>query len=150
MSIKEQVKALRRIPLFSKLDDSRLNVLAFAADKMTFATGEILFEEGKRGAAGFLILDGTVDLRREELGRLAGGMSVSKDSLIGELSMLADVPYAATAVATSNVAALRIGKQLFYKVAEEFPEVAEHALKIIDGRIDTALAELRIVQKSLK
>ena len=49
MSLQEEVDLLRTIPLFSKIEPSRLKLLAFTAQRLTFAPGDLLCRQGDEG-----------------------------------------------------------------------------------------------------
>ena len=51
MSIKEEVEVLRNIPLFSKIEPAKLKLLAFTSERMTFESGQTLFQKGEPGDA---------------------------------------------------------------------------------------------------
>ena len=43
MGIQDDVEALKRIPLFAKVEPAKLKLLAFAAERATYMPGEALF-----------------------------------------------------------------------------------------------------------
>ena len=45
--------------------------------------------------------------------------------------------------------ALKITKELFYRVAEEFPDLAVEAMRTVNDKLDATLADLRLVQREL-
>ncbi len=49
MSLNEEVDLLRQIPLFSKIDPSKLKLLAFTSERLTFGSGQDLFQQGDVG-----------------------------------------------------------------------------------------------------
>ena len=46
MGIQEDVEALKRIPLFAKVEPAKLKLLAFAAERAEYQPGEALFHQG--------------------------------------------------------------------------------------------------------
>lgn len=149
MAIKDDVALLKRIPLFGKVDESQLNVLAFSTERITVRAGEVLYKDGQPGSAAFVVVDGKIAIHR---GSKAGGEAdiiAGPGSLIGEQSMFASVPYRGTATAKEPVVALKISKELFYRVAEEFPDLAVEAMRAVNDKLDATLADLRLVQREL-
>ena len=63
--------------------------------------------------------------------------------------MFADVPYRGTARAQTKAVTYKIDRALFYKVAEEFPELAAAAIKVVNEKLDATLADLRAVQRDI-
>ena len=49
MSLNEEVELLRNIPLFSKIEASKLKLLAFTSERLTFVEGQDLFLQGDEG-----------------------------------------------------------------------------------------------------
>ena len=44
---------------------------------------------------------------------------------------------------------VKISRELFYKVAEEFPDLAQAAIKSVNDKLDATLADLRAAQRDL-
>ena len=62
MSLNEEVEALRSVPLFAKIEPSKLKLLAFTSERLTFPAGQELFHQGDAGDAAYIILDGRADV----------------------------------------------------------------------------------------
>ena len=58
MSLNEEVELLRNIPLFAKLEPSKLKLLAFTAERITYEADQVLFRQGEVGDAAYIIVDG--------------------------------------------------------------------------------------------
>ena len=69
----DAIDQLRRIPIFSQLDDQALTHVASIAGRLDVAKESVLIERGLPGSGMFVILDGTVGVelrgRTVELGR---------------------------------------------------------------------------------
>ena len=89
MSIVEGVELLHRIPLFAKIDPTRLRLLAFTSDRGKFDPGQVVFEEGEVGDYAYVIIEGEADI---SLNTPSGSLSVAtlKDH---ELVALQDLFY---------------------------------------------------------
>ena len=72
MSLHEEVDALRRVPLFSKIEPSKLKLLAFTSEKLEYSGGQDLCTQGDTGA-----------IRKRELRGGGGRDSEVTDSSIG-------------------------------------------------------------------
>ena len=70
-----------------------------------------------------------------------------RGSLIGEQCMFAGVPHRGTATAIFDVEAMKISKELFYRVAEEFPDLAVAAVRAVSRKLDATLTDLSIIQR---
>lgn len=149
MAVKDDVALLKRIPLFTKVDESRLNVLAFSTERVNVRKDEILYKDGEPGSAAFVVVDGTIGIRLRAKADEEPEIVAGPGSLIGEQSMFAAIPYRGTATAQSPVVALKISKELFYRVAEEFPDLAAEAMRTVNDKLDATLSDLRLVQRDL-
>ncbi len=49
MSIQEDVEALKRIPLFAKVEPAKLKLMAFASERTHYQPGDLLFHQGDCG-----------------------------------------------------------------------------------------------------
>ena len=84
MSLNEEVEALRSVPLFAKIEPSKLKLLAFTSERLTFPAGGELFHEGDQGDAAYIILDGQADVVVDTpTGELAVAQ-VGKNDFVGD------------------------------------------------------------------
>ena len=142
MSLNEEVEILRNIPLFANIEPSKLKLLAFTSERLTFREGQDMGGQGEMGAAAFIILDGAVDvLVNTDDGPLSVA-KMGKNDVVGEISILTDVPRTATVRATSDVTVLRISKDLFLRLMREFPQMAVEIMRELARRLDKTTADL--------
>ncbi len=114
MNIIEKLFFLRKAPLLAGLDEHNLLRVADIAVDMTFKTGETLFRQGDPGGSLYIILDGNVAIEIDgvEVNVLGNGQ------FFGEVTVLADLPRTAGAVARSEVYALSIERAAFLRLFE--------------------------------
>ena len=62
MSLNEEVEALRSVPLFAKVEPSKLKLLAFTSERLIYRAGQELFHQGDAGDAAYIILEGQADI----------------------------------------------------------------------------------------
>ena len=62
MSLNEEVELLRNIPLFGKIDPSKLKLLAFASERVIFDAGQELFHQGDHADNAYIIIEGEADV----------------------------------------------------------------------------------------
>ncbi len=143
MSINEEVDALRRIPLFSNLEPSKLKLLAFTSERLTFAKDQTVFRQGDMGDAAYIVLDGQADVL---IGTPSGPRKVAtigKHSILGEIAVLCDVPRTATVVAVDKLVTLKVSKDLFLRMVTEFPQMAVEIMRELARRLDRTNQQLQ-------
>lgn len=143
MSVRADVETLRSIPIFSGCDAVHLQLLAFSAARQNFAGGEFIIRQGNKGTAAFLILSGEVQLSSTEAGPLG---SAGEGALLGEIAMIGERPYSVTAAAVDAVLTARIDRDLFMRVAREFPEFGAAVFKVLSQRLDLAMGDLDVAR----
>jgi CRP-like cAMP-binding protein len=100
MGIQDDVEALKRIPLFAKVEPAKLKLLAFAAERAQYMPGEALFHQGDQAEAAYIVLGGKADVQVETPSGPLKVAEVGKDAFVGEIGILCDVPRTATIQAT--------------------------------------------------
>ncbi|MDA0786219.1 MAG: Crp/Fnr family transcriptional regulator [Proteobacteria bacterium] len=143
MSLNEEVELLRNIPLFAKLEPSKLKLLAFTAERITYEPDQVLFHQGDVGDAAYIIVDGAakvlVDTPDGELEVAALG----RNDFVGEIAILCDVPRTATVRASAKTVTLRITKDLFFRLVAEFPEMSVEIMRELASRLEQTTQQLR-------
>ena len=139
MSVRADVETLRSIPIFSECDAVHLQLLAFSAARQSFAAGEFIIRQGNKGTAAFLILSGEARLASTDAGPLG---SAGEGALLGEVAMIGDRPYSVTATAVETVSTARIDRELFMRVAREFPDFGTAVFNVLARRLDGVMGDL--------
>ena len=141
MSIEQEVEILRRIPLFANIESAKLKLMCFASERITYKSGQSLFEQGDIGDAAFIIIEGTADVivNREAPMVVA---QVGKDDIVGEIAILVDIPRTATVTPTSELTALKITKDLFFRMITDFPEMGIQIMRVLAQRLEQTTAQL--------
>lgn len=143
MSLNEEVELLRNIPLFAKLEPSKLKLLAFTSERITYEADQVLFRQGDVGDAAYIIVDGAarvlVDTDKGEI-EVA---TLSRNDFVGEIAILCDVPRTATVQASTQTVTLRITKDLFFRLVAEFPEMSVEIMRELASRLEHTTQQLR-------
>ena len=143
MSIHDDVEALRRIPLFTKVEPSKLKLMAFASERASYQTGEILFNQGDLADAAYIILDGTADVMVNTPSGPLKVAEMGRDAFVGEIGILCDVPRTATIVAREPLTTLKITKELFFRMVTDFPSIAIEVMRVLAQRLEHTTEQLR-------
>jgi len=146
VSLNEEVELLRNIPMFANIEPSKLKLLAFTSERLSFEAGATLFTEGDPGDCAYIIIDGEADVI---IATATGPMTVAhfgRNDIIGEVAILCDIPRTATVRATSRLETMVIAKELFFRLVMEFPQIAVEIMRELARRLETTNAQLRAVQ----
>ncbi|WP_119390514.1 Crp/Fnr family transcriptional regulator [Taklimakanibacter lacteus] len=135
MSVRTNAESLRQIPLFADCEPAHLQVMAFASERAEFAAGQDLFKAGGKGSAAYLLLAGDADVwvsKGEERVQVA---LAGPGAFLGELAMIAGLPYSVTVTAKTPVTATRISRETFMRVVEEFPEFGNRVMGVLSRKL---------------
>jgi CRP-like cAMP-binding protein len=147
--LEEEVELLRRIPLFAKVEPSRLKLLAFTSERVTYEAGQEICRQGDIGDAAYLVISGVAEILVDTpTGRIKIA-ELSKNALVGEIAIINDVPRTATVLAGSEVEALRITKDHFLRLVAEFPQIAIEIMRVLATRLSRTNEELTDARRRL-
>lgn len=136
MSLNEEVALLRNIPMFANIEPSKLKLLAFTSQRLTFAPDDVLFSQGDAGDSAYIIVDGEADVI---IDTPKGPITVAhfgRNDLVGEIAILCDVPRTATVKASSKLETLVISKDLFFRLIMDFPQIAVEIMRELARRLE--------------
>ncbi|MET0481951.1 MAG: cyclic nucleotide-binding domain-containing protein [Aestuariivirgaceae bacterium] len=142
MILKDEVELLRRVPLFAGVEPSKLKLLAFTSDRMSFEAGQTLFEQGDPGDAAYVVLTGSAEVLVNRAGSQIKVADLEKNAIVGEIAILCDVPRTATVRAQDRLETLRISKDQFLRLLAEFPDMAIEIMRVLADRLGRTTAEL--------
>jgi CRP/FNR family transcriptional regulator, cyclic AMP receptor protein len=135
VSLAEEVELLRRIPLFANIEKSKLKLLAFTSEKVTFHAGETVFHQDDVANCAYIVMDGEADIIINTPGGPLTVAHVGPNDVVGEIAILCDVPRTATVLATTPLAALRVSKEGFFKLVEQFPQIGIEIMGELASRL---------------
>lgn len=126
-----QLDHLKAVPLFAGLNKKQLQLIAKSADEVTVASGTVLVDQGQTGREAFLILDGTVGIKRN--GRKVATLGAG--AIVGELALLDHGPRTATAVCESDATLLVVDRRHFLSIVESSHVLTSRLLEYLASRI---------------
>ena len=91
---KAYLEHLRNVSLFQGCSTKELEKIAKASDEITMSAGTLIVDQGQTGREAFIVLSGSVVVRRN--GKKVG--SFGPGTVVGELSLLDHGPRTATVV----------------------------------------------------
>lgn len=143
MSLQQDVDLLRNIPLFAKIEPTKLKLLAFTAERLSFAQGDVLCYQGDEGDAAYIIIEGEADVVVDTDSGPVTVATLKKNDFVGETAILCDVPRTATVAAKTDLIALKISKDLFFQLVSQFPSMSIEIMRELARRVERTTAQLR-------
>ncbi len=143
MGLQDEVELLRNIPLFAKIEPSKLKLLAFTSERITYAEHDVLFEQGDIGDAAYIIIGGEAEVVVNTPGGPLVVATLKQNEIVGEIAILCDVPRTATVRAKTELTTLRITKDLFFNLVVEFPEISVEIMRELAHRLEKTTKLLR-------
>jgi ATP/ADP translocase/HEAT repeat protein len=131
LSTVEKLLVLRATAMFAKLRGDDLAPLAHVAEVVSYAAGDIIFDEGEAGDALFVVVRGMVAISKGE--RILTRLGPSET--FGEMSVLDEQPRSANARALVDSELLRIGSEEFAELLHEQVEIAEGVIRVLSKRL---------------
>jgi CRP/FNR family transcriptional regulator, cyclic AMP receptor protein len=131
MARDEKIEHLRKVPLFSRMNQRQLERLGQLADEIEVGLDEVLAEQGRLGHEFFIVLDGHLMVLdgRTPLAQLHPG------DFFGEIALVESVPRTATVRAEGIARLLVIGHREFHALMDEFPTVRSAVLDALAERL---------------
>lgn len=137
MTVHQEADLLRKVPMFEKLEPSRLKLLAFTSQVATFPDGHILFREGDPSDSAYVIITGVVEiLSHTDQGDVVVA-TLGQNDLLGELAVITNSPRLATLRARGEVKALELSGDLFLKLIADNPDVALHVMRQLSDKLSS-------------
>ncbi len=136
MDIYENAEQLKNIPLLSGCDNAQLKLLAFTSEALAFNPGDYLFKINDSSDSVYVILEGEVDVVRDEnpdnITKLA---TIGKNNIMGEMGVFLNVPRTASLIAAEEVKALRIPANRFLKLVTQNADIALEVMRQLSKKI---------------
>ena len=150
MDLLREVEVLRRVPMFSRLDPSKLKLVAFTSEHIVFEDGEELFHVGDPPDAAYVILDGEADVMADTSKGEVVAVTLGKNQLFGELAVLSKAQRSATMRARGVLKTLRIADDAFLKLVTENPEVALDVMRQLSEKLARSVRQFENLHSRLQ
>ena len=144
MDLAEETDLLRKIPMFAKMETSKLKLLAFASEMVSFQDGDIVFNSGDTADYAYVIMEGAVDIITETDKGPIVMVTLSQNQLIGELGLINNTPRIATLLANGNLLAMKITAEMFFRILRENSEVALDVIRILSDKVARTNEQLEL------
>lgn len=146
MSLDPEVQALSQSNFFRDIGTAQLKLLAFLSEIIVYRAGETVCEQGELGDTAYFILEGEADIviNTDDGPQIAA--TLSKHALLGEIAMLCDVPRTAGVVAKTDLRIMVIGRDAFFNLMNEFPDVSMNIIRLLAQRLESTTRDLADVR----
>ena len=138
MDYLDAVKVLRSNPLFSKLDQAKLKLLAFASEYQTFKDGEVLFNAGEPSDCAYLINEGEAIVVVEKDGSEIIINTLGRHEVFGEMGIFRNSARSATIKAKGDLSVMRIDGDMFLSLVTENPDAALGVMRLLSDKVASA------------
>ncbi len=129
----EHLELIREVPYFSGLDLEAQKLLAYLCVRETFAPGDIVFTAGDVDQSAYYIIKGKMDayldIKDEPV------QSYKEDDFVGALTLIGESKRLFTLKAAADSICIRLTKDKFEKVREQYPELSTKFLQAAVSKI---------------
>jgi CRP/FNR family cyclic AMP-dependent transcriptional regulator len=122
---------LKSVPLFAACTKKELALIARSGDEIKMTAGTVLVDQGQTGHEAFVVIDGTVTVKRS--GRKVA--TLGPGAIVGELSLLDHGPRTARVECETDCTLYVISQRHFLAVLDEVPTLGHKLLAALAGRI---------------
>ena len=130
----DKAAELTKIPLFARLSKKHRLEIAKHVDEVTLPPKTKLTVEGKAGHEAYLIVKGSVTVRRKGRKLATRG----KGNVIGEMSLIDNEKQSATCTTDGEVAALVMSRSAFNSLLDNVPGLSRAVLAGTSRRLREA------------
>ena len=149
MDLVQETDLLRKVPMFAKLDASKLKLLAFTSEMVTFHDSDVLFHLGDCADCAYVIMGGEVDVVTDTDAGPVVTSTLRQNQLIGELGLLNNAPRSATLVANGEVRVTKISADMFLRLLAENSELALDVMRQLSDKLAKSHSHVEQLQRQL-
>jgi CRP/FNR family cyclic AMP-dependent transcriptional regulator len=149
LDLVQETDLLRKIPMLAKLDASKLKLLAFTSEILTFEDNDIIFHVGDAADCAFVIMEGAVDILTDTENGSIVELTLQQNQLFGELALLNGAPRNATLRAQGKIKIMRITADMFLTLLAENSAMALDVIRQISNKLAKSHQRVRILQQEL-
>lgn len=133
------IDALKQIPLFSRLPEAHLSLIASECREKQFRTGATILTQTDESFDLYLILSGRVKVTLiNEDGREVVLDTLADGDFFGELSLLDNKPRSASITTLSDASMLILTQSALFSTIKQHPDIAINLLSVMAKRLRKA------------
>jgi CRP-like cAMP-binding protein len=124
MALDDDIRILSAVRLFESFTHEQLRLLAFGAETVHLSSERRLYREDDDADAAYVVVSGSISLFREQDGQRIVVGAAGPGSMLGELALIAEARRPTSAAAVGDAELIRLGRKMFRRILEEYPETA--------------------------
>lgn len=137
------LELLKQVPLFQGLTDSELKALTADFVRQELRPGEVLFYQGDAGHFLYVVETGKVRIFVQgDDGQELSVTVCGTGDLVGEMSVIDELPRSASAVALERATVLRLSRERFREHVRRSPQLAFNVMKALSVRLRFSTRQL--------
>ncbi|MCW8884906.1 MAG: Crp/Fnr family transcriptional regulator [Motiliproteus sp.] len=150
MDINQEVERLSQIPMFSKMETSKLKLLAFTSKLIEYQDGETLFHIDDPADSVYLVMAGYVEILVDSGSDIESTIVRGENALIGEMAVISKQGRTASVRAKGQVSVLRMEDDVFLKLLTGNPDVALDVMRQLSDKLTEAHQANELLQRQIK
>ena len=126
------IDCLSGIAIFADLDATELDIAGEHMHVSRFEPGDIVFAEGDPGDEMCFVVDGTLDVLKNQSGKIEKKIAIkAPGGSIGEMAVIGDFSRTATVKAATDVTLLTLSRRRFDQICGEYPAIGVKVMRSI-------------------
>ena len=122
-------EATRQMPIFSGLEEGELAKIAGLCRVTSYEEGDVVLHAGARSQAFYMVMEGKMDILSADHNMLVG--HVQPGDFLGEISLVAQKPHNATAVAATPIQLIALNHGDFENLISRYPRIGVKVMRNI-------------------
>ena len=133
MSLDADIALLASVRFFEGFGPEEIRLIAFGVEPRRIADGERLFKQGAYSDGAYVVRSGTLVLSQDGV---PSETRHGPSDIVAPLALVSRLEHAQTATAEGDGEVVKISRQLFRRVLEEYP----HLAALLERRVRASLA----------
>ena len=139
MAHEENKAFLRRVPLFSSLNEMQLDQLAAGSVRKSYPRGRTIVAEGEPSQSLYILLSGRAKVQRSDSeGKEVILAVIGPREFFGEMSLIDDSPRSASVITIESSDFMAINKDSFKAMLAQSPDIAMQIMRGLVRRLREA------------
>jgi signal transduction histidine kinase len=131
-------ESLRRVEMFADLGDDELAWLATRSERVELAPGQLLISPGEPAQWMFIAVEGTIEVRREQLGANAPAYVFHAGDVAGVIPYSRMKSWVGSGRAATHAVIARFPRSLFSELLQRVPSLAQRFVSLLADRVRDA------------